>query len=132
MTVNLGEAEPGRLHRRLELGLRAQTSRVGSEVCVGRVRSDGKVTVAGVQVDGLRASDDYRVDMAAQRGQRVEQHSAGRHVAGIEVTHPPCAAGLSCASDERRQRGSLAAIHSSSASPSAGMRPLPARQSTAT
>jgi hypothetical protein len=45
---------------------------VDREVGIGRERRDREVTVAGVQVDGLRAGDDERVGVVFECEERVD------------------------------------------------------------
>lgn len=59
-------------HRGLDERVGAEAVGVDGEVGVGRERRDREITVAGVQVDGLRAGDDESLGVALQGEERVE------------------------------------------------------------
>jgi hypothetical protein len=139
--VDEGELEARRAHRRFELWSIVEQRGIDREVTVGRVRGNGEIAVAGAQVDGLGSGDDNRRPLSLQGHQRVEEHAPRGDVTGIhrhaasvgrQRTHFVSPTGARSSSDVARQRVSSSAIHRSSASPSAGIRPLPVRQSTAT
>ena len=128
------EIEAGFAHRRLEPGSIAEQRRVDREVAVRGVRGDREVALAGPQVDRLRSGDDHCRGMGRERDQRVEQHAPGGNVGGIDhgrIAHVVAGSGVNASSVATRHWRSFSAIHCSSASPSAGIRPLPVRQSTA-
>ena len=116
----------------------AEQARVDGQVAVGgegcdRLVKDGGT---GVEVDGLGAGDDERVAVRGESNERVEQDASRRDVLGSrsgQCTHvAPTPNGGMSARAGARQADSFAASQVSTASPSAGMRPLPARQSSAT
>lgn len=93
-----------------------------------------------VEIDGLRPGQDDSVNVWCQRYQGVEEDTPRDYISLVE---PKWLRDIVCAAhwapsetrrsliEGRRQRGSFSFIHEMSASPSAGMRPLPVRQSTA-
>lgn len=107
--------------------------RVQGQGGVGREIGDRQHRPPGIQVDRLGADDDDRGAVLAQSLQRVEQDPPGFDVLRLRgwlVAHLQSqpAEARSCS----RQDPSFVTIHSSSASPSWGIRPLPVRQSTTT
>ena len=75
--------------------------------------------MADAEIDRLRAHEDDRVTVSAERTQRIEQHSPRQHLQLIELTH-------------RRHRFSFDIIQAISSSPSWGPRPGLVRRSAAT
>jgi len=125
------ELKARRGHRRFDQRVGRELLGVDGEVGVGGERRHGQITVAAVQVDRLRAGDDQRVGVRRKGEQRVEQHAARGNVARVDGAHDAPVVDRS-ASERARHWSSWSTIHDSSASPSAGIRPLPLKQSTTT
>jgi hypothetical protein len=141
MTAFLGlKIEPGGGHRGLELRRVLEEPGVQDEITVCRVRSDSEISGPCVEIDGLRASEDDSVNVGCQRCQGVEEDTPRDYISLVELkwlrdiicaAHRAPSETRRSSIEERRQRVSFSFIHEMSASPSAGMRPLPVRQSTA-
>ncbi len=129
VAVSLHETEPGVGHDLLEEGIVVEQRRVERQVAVEGVGGDGEVSAAGAEVDGLSAYDDQGRAMCAAGLQRVEQHSTGDHSADVVGDGHALPAGGGSRSIGVRHSASWSVIHSKRASPSAGMRPLPERES---
>jgi hypothetical protein len=141
VTAFLGlKIEPGGGHRGLELRRVLEEPGVQDQIAVCRVGSDSEVSGPCVEIDGLCPGQDDSVNVGCQRCQGVEEDTPRYYVSLVELKwlrDVICAAHLAPSEtrrssiEDRRQRGSFSCIHEMSASPSAGMRPLPVRQSTA-
>lgn len=128
-----GQCEPSLLHGCREERDVSKLMRIDRQVAVGRVRRDREIRRAGAQVDGLCTGDDDSRSVRRECPQGVEQDTSRRDVCRIERSHHADLAPASIpASESARQERSFSVIQARSASPSAGMRPLPVRQSTAT
>ena len=103
---------------------------VNDEVAVECVRGHSELTGTGVEVDGLSTNQDDRGLVFSEGLERVEEDRASYDRAGVGRSGRRAGAGIW--SIVVLQLASFFAIHSSRASPSAGIRPLPERQSSAT
>jgi hypothetical protein len=86
--VALGAREARLLERLLQGRDLGQQRGVEGQVCVGGVRGDADVRVAGVEVDGLGADKDRGLAVVADRLQRVEEHPPRDHIELIHATAP--------------------------------------------
>ncbi len=66
------QMEPGGGHSCFELRGISEATWIQDKIAVGGVGGNGKLGGAGVEVDGLCASQDYGVAVRGERGQRVE------------------------------------------------------------
>lgn len=81
--------ESARPHRLLQFWRVVQLGGIERDVTVARVRRDRQVTLAGVEVDRLRADEHQRVALVAERVKRVEQHAARLDVDRIRHARHP-------------------------------------------
>lgn len=119
-------------HRAGQLRFVTQEGGIEGQVAVRGVGGDRDcdISITRAEVDSLGSHDDDSLPVRCQGEQRVEQHPSRRDVQRVEHG----AAAHSCIRSgrvSRRQRFSFSAIQRRRASPSAGMRPFPVRQSTA-
>lgn len=141
MTAGLRlKVEPGGGHRSLELRRILEKPGVQNEITVCRVGSDSEIGGPRVEIDGLRPGQDDSVNVGGQRCQGIEEDTPRDYISLVELkwlrdiicaAHRAPSETRRSSIEDRRQRGSFSCIHEMSASPSAGMRPLPVRQSTA-
>ncbi len=113
--------------------------RVERKVAVRCIRRNGDIADSGSEIYRLRTGNDECFAVRSKSGQGVEQYPPCGDVlrSGRRSGHRVIIAvhqGFSLSVSERsesRHEVSFNAIHSSSAAPSAGIRPLPVRQSMA-
>ena len=129
-SLECGKAKAGRFHQLAEGRSVLEQLRVDRQIAVGRVLGDPQTRGAGAKVDRLGACEYHSGSVATECVQRVEQDPSSLDVLRREIFRRN--QGRSAPSESARHSDSLACIHSSSASPSAGIRPLPVRQSTTT
>lgn len=125
------EAEPGAPHDVLQAGQRFQEGRIDRKVGIGGVRLVVRQCLRA-DIHRLGAHQDDRLTVVGQSLEGVEEDPAGCDVFGVGEER---GYGLNGSGDAAkslaRHRSSWLRIHSTRASPSAGMRPLPVRQSAA-
>ncbi len=102
---------------------------VDSEVSVGSERLIGGESPGCAEIDRLSTNQDDRSDMWLKSSERIEQDPSSLHILDAGLVGHRSATFL--VSDGACQRLVLMLIHSMSASPSAGMRLGPVRQSIA-
>lgn len=87
--------EPGGAHHIVKPGIVGQNGGVEDQIRIRRIRRHGKFSLAGVQVDGLRANQQYRVPMFVQRSQGIQEDSSGADVdRGRSARHPHAPASI--------------------------------------
>ena len=128
--------ETSRGHDLAQQGLLGSKERAGVQgnVTVAGEGSHRQAGVPGLQVHRLRTHDDHRRPVVPQSGQRIEQHAPRGDINRVDghLGHRYTCPLRSMPSVFFRRQPSSAAIHSNSACPSAGIRPLPVRQSNTT
>lgn len=117
-------------HRDPELRFVAELSGIDRQVSVGGVRRDADLRVAGAEVDRLRPGDDDGPPVCCEGVEGVEEDAPRGHVPRID-RHRHFGSPSRSASEASLHVCSFSRSHWTSASPSAGMRPLPVRQSAA-
>jgi len=132
------EVDPA-AHCALELRGVAEQARIDGEITVRRVRRQAEVNVcrACLEVNRLCAHHDNGPAVWGEPLKRVQQHPPCRdvpriHVRGRAARHHGLVSDAAAASEGLCHLGSFLVSHSRSASPSAGIRPFPDRQSIAT